>query len=419
MSPHERARTPGLAATAARWLVSDGREETTHATAWFDAGETTLAVLTALRKRGLSRERAAAVVDAALARRRARDDWPLAEQMIATKRALEQASHPAVSAWRAERFRGVEDVVDAGAGVGGDTIALAREAASVLALDRSEARLVMLGHNADVHGVDAAAAVCDLTRPILSHVNFVHADPSRRVEGRRVTRLADYQPSVAAMWPLFAAAKGGALVVSPGVDLHDPDLPDGELEFVQLGSSLMEGVVWTGSLARSGHRSATVIADRTVHRAARGAGQLPTGAVGEWLLEPAPAAVRARLHDDLGREIGAWRLAERRALLTTDEEPEESPWWRAARVEAVLPLRPRAVKAWLRERDTAPIELVLHGVDVEVDAWWRELGAPPRAWGGRVIHLVRLDDGGSCIVTSAPIGTEQRQKVVPHPRPNR
>ena len=296
-------------------------------------------------------------------------------------------------------------VVDVGAGLGGDTIAIAEVAEQVVAVDIDESRLVLLRHNASQFDVHPDLVCGDAASLPVVVPGLLHADPSRRLGGRRLRRLADYHPSMPALGPWLRQAAGGAIVVSPGVRLDDPDLPQGELEFVQVGRDLVEAVVWTGELSGGARRSATVLSGGAAHHIAHDGGErLAVADVGEWLLEPAVAAVRARLHDHLGAEVGAWRIARNRALLTADHDPGTSPWWRAGRVEAVLPLRAKALRAWLAEGRTGPIEFVLHGVDLDVDEFWRAVGSPRRDWGGRVAHLVRLDAGAACVVTSVPAG---------------
>jgi hypothetical protein len=232
----------------------------------------------------------------------------------------------------------------------------------------------------------------------------MHADPGRRRDGRRIRRLAHHLPGVGALLEVHLTARSRAVVLSPAVDLDDPDLPvDAELEFVQVVDDLLESVLWLGAARRGEARATATLlpSGESRSRAARGP-RLPVGDVGAYLLQLAPAAVRARLHDDLGAEVQARRLASGRALLTTDHDPGTSPWFRRRQVHAVLPARPRAVRSWLREADELPIEIAVHGLDADPVDWWRALGRPPRGPTGWRIELVRTDEGGTAIVTTTP-----------------
>lgn len=328
--------------------------------------------------------------------------------LLFTGPAWEQASHPAVSAWRARRFAAAQRVVDLCCGAGADALALAAAGPRVLALDRDEARVVLADHNAGLLGAPVGCVVADARHPPVDGGEVVHCDPSRRRAGGRARRLADYAPPVPTLRPTLEAAAGAGLVLSPGVDLDDPDLPPAELEFIQHGRDLVEATAWMGALRTPGvvARASLLPGGHTVVRSGPVA-KLPAGPPGEWVLEVAPAAIRARLHDLLGAGVGARRISRRRALLTTDEHPGEGPWWRLWRLEAALRPRPREVRRHLRTLEEAPLEIATAGVDADPEGWWRRLGSPPRGPGGRRLLLVRLEDGArALLLRGAPLDSE-------------
>ncbi len=401
------ARSESLDPEVAAWLCAPtGVAAVADVTAWLDEGDDDLTVASRLRvatrrREGLPAARAVAVQAAAHARRRARADWPDADQLLFTPAALEQASHPAASAWRARRFADVGAVVDLCAGAGGDSLALAT-AGEVVAVDRDLGRLHLCRHNATVRGAPVRVVVGDALRPPLRLTGAVHCDPSRRVAGRRLRRLGEYRPPVDAVLGATTNAVGSGIVCSPALDLADPVLPaDAELEFVQLGGDLLEAMLWTGALARRpGTSTATLLPSAEQWRSTPGTtDDLPVGPVGDWLVSVAPAAVRARCHDEIGATIAARRVAHRRALLTCDTPPPPSAWYVARRVEAVLPARGKHVRRWLQAADDLPVEIAVHGLDVAPDAFWSSLGRPPRGPNGRRLELVRTDEGGRCVVT--------------------
>lgn len=403
------AQTSGIAPADARWLVSDeGRASVTAAAGHLAGGARLVDVVSALAGR-MSHDRRSACVEAAHARLAAGDRFAAAGQLVFTRRGLEQASHPTVSDWRARRFADAGTVIDLCSGEGGDSIALARHAGRAVAVDRDEARLVLARHNATVCGVDLAAVLADARAPGVGHTGAVHADPSRRDARGRARDLGEYHPPVRDLVATLRSADRGALVLSPAVSWDDPDLPsDVELEFVQVGSRLVEAVAWFGSARATGVvASATLLAatgpgevPRVVARSERRAPppELPVRSAGRWLLEPEPAAVRARLHTELATPRGAWRIAEHRALLSVSGPRPRSPWWRAWRIEAVLPARPRAIRRWLRDADPRPLSVAVHGLDADLGAFWRGLGRCQRGPQGRRVHLVRLDSGSRAYV---------------------
>ena len=425
----------------ARWLVgADGRHAVAEATQLLDDGTDELRLITALRAHIDDPARTAAVVAAGIARRRARDRWVQADQLLFTRESLEQASDPAVANWRARRFAD-QRVHDLCSGVGGDAMALAQRARSVTAVDRDAARLVLLEHNVAISGSSVATVIGDATEVAVPTDQVVHADPARRRDGHRMGDPTRTVPPVDALVAAHLAAPGRAIVLAPGTDADHPALgTDVEVEYLQLGNDLVEAVAWSGILRDgSATASATILPRLPVNAATAGtpstssgavpeaappagtpgssggAGPvgavhrsrsgprgplLPVGGVGSHLVEVASAAVRARIHDEIGAEIEARRLARQRALLTTDTAPPGSPWYRARPVLEVLAARPGPIKRWLAAGDRGPIELVLHGVRADPLAWWRDLGRPPRGPGGVRLELIRRDDDAIAVITS-------------------
>lgn len=389
----------------ARWLVSDeGLGVLRDTVADLDGGADELAVATRLRRGGVAAEHARGVLDAAVARRRARPRVPDADDLVLTTSSLEQSSHPAASGARAARYATAAAVTDLCSGVGGDALAIAARGARVTAVDLDAARLIFLAHNASVRGHDVRTVVADVLEHPVPPATLVHADPGRRSGGRRLRRLGELLPPVPELVARTAPAAGVGIALSPAVDLHDPGLPgEGELEFLQLGPQLLESSLWLGDLRRGDALATATLLEEDGsprHRLSRtdpSPTTLPVGGIGDVLLEPRAAAVRARLHDQLGEELGARRVARHRALLTTDDAPA-SPWFDAWQVDAVLPLRAKAVAAWLRANDAGPVEIATHGVDVDPSDWWRRVGRPVRGPEGTRLHLVRLDTGSVCVV---------------------
>ncbi|MBW3659704.1 MAG: hypothetical protein KY457_13780 [Actinobacteria bacterium] len=402
--PSDPAASFAPTTEAARWLVgTEGLQRLADAVAALDAGVDELTVAARLRRDGVEPEHARTVLDAAQARILARSRLPRADELVLTRAAWEQASHPAASTARAARVAGASAVTDLCSGVGGDALAIAATGPAVTAVDRDEARLTLLAHNATVLGLAVTTVVADVLRYPIAPGSLVHADPGRRAAGRRLRRLGELLPPVPSLLAAAAPAAGCGIALSPAVDLTDPDLPaDGELEFLQLGPQLVESSLWLGDLRRGGAVATATLLDEdgaVRHRVDRDGPpvDLPVGALGAFLLEPHAAAVRARVHAGLGEELGARRVARTRALLTADVAPA-TPWFDVWQVDAVLPLRARTVAAWLRTADVGPIEIATHGVDIDPAAWWRRLGRPPRGPEGTRIHLVRLDDGAVCVV---------------------
>jgi len=416
---HSQPKTDDSMVTAARWLISnDGRKALDRLCASLDVGadpaDRQLALVTELRRQGHSRDQAALLIDAAIGRFRARHRWPDADNWIFAREALEQASDPAVSAWRAGRYAAATEVWDLCAGIGGDAAALARHG-PVIAVESDPVRAILAEANLRGASHPVQVVVDDATQVRIPGHAWVHADPGRRVGQRRVRGLSETSPGVDRLIASHAHTAGMGIVVSPAVDWNDPVLRDlatpvgggVEVEFVQVDSRLVEAALWMGALRHeSTVASATLIVDGQIHHRRRlgDAATAPASGLEAFLVSVAPAAVRARLHDAVAEEIDARRISSRRALLTCEELPPASPWYRREAVEWQGPADRRQIRSWLSTVVPLPTELVLHGLDVDPALWWRDFRDVPRGPQGRRIHLVRTASGSIAIATTPVAG---------------
>lgn len=395
-------RSEDVGPAAARWVMSPEGREVLDRLAGQDLFDD-LATATRLRAEGLDPRRAATAHGVAVASRRA---WEGGQPHGTwwTPAAAEQASHPAVAAWRAQRYAGTP-TFDVTAGCGADALALAGVVDGLVAGERSAARVPFLRANLPP---DVTVLQADATRPCLRpDTRLAWADPGRRVEGRRLRGLGDTVPAVPAL--VASGWAGLGIAVSPALDLADPARPtDAELEFVQVDRQLVEATLWLGEMrdrapGEWASASATLLPDGIHVRGTPSSPDGPVVDVGPWLAEPAPALVRARLADALAAEEGLTRIARHRALFTSDHQVA-SPWFRQEAVEAVVTARPGHVRDALGGLDEQPLEIVTHGMSVDLSAWWRALGTPRRGPQGRAIHLARLDRGSVAILTRRTVG---------------
>ena len=199
-------------------------------------------------------------------------------------------------------------------------------------------------------------------------------DPARRASGRRQSDPADWSPPLDAVFAR-AAAKPTGVKLGPALD--HALLPSGvEAQWVSVDRDVVELVVWTGPLARDGvGRSALLLGgDRSAELTAPAeAPDAEPGAIGEYLLEPDGAVIRARLIGELARRVGGRMLDPTIAWITTDAAPA-TPFGQAFRVREELPFDERKLKSALRERDIGTLEIKKRGVDVDPASFRTRLG---------------------------------------------
>jgi hypothetical protein len=357
-------------ASDARWLTSARGRDALEEARGTRAHEP-LARRSALEKRFTGAEARAALAQDDL-RVRARAKTEIADALLFTREALEQASAGPVARERAERFAEFETVADLGAGIGLDTIALAKAGKRVVAVERDAERVALLRHNVAAAGVAEQVEVVEHDfLANLPHADAAFLDPDRRPAGKR-THSARVAAPPASAWPGIAARYRGLLVklapaTTPG------DAQGSGLEWVSLDGEMREARAGFGALRLPVARRALVLP----HRAALEGGDAPahwpaarTPECGDVLLDPDPAVVLAGLVGEGAREAGARPVHPRIAYLVG---PREAPWARCDRVLEVLPASRAAVEARLRALGVGDLEVRSRGVEGTADAWRRGL----------------------------------------------
>jgi hypothetical protein len=324
-------------------------------------------IVSRLRAAGHSPELVAAVLTQARLRTRARARFhEFADRMLFTPDGLEQATRLQVAAQHAGRFTraGMASVADLGCGIGADALAFASLGLRVVAVERDEVTAAIAAYNLAPFP-DARVINGDALASEPADVDALWFDPARRAGGRRHADPADWSPPLDAVFARAAARPAG---IKLGPALDHALLPEGvEAQWVSVDRDVVELVVWTGALAREGVGRAALLltaegsSELTAPEAAPDA---EVGTLGEYLLEPDGAVIRARLIGDLARQIDGRMLDATIAWITCDAAPVTS-FGQAFRVREELPFDERRLKTALRERSIGTLEIKKRGVDVD------------------------------------------------------
>jgi hypothetical protein len=316
-----------------------------EAGALLDSRPSELAVLTRLRLRHPP-DLAAAAIETVVLRRRARAKFSHADAMFFSRDGLEQASAEVVAAHTAARFAGCARITDLCCGLGGDSIALARQA-QVVAVDRDPLRLALARANAEVYGVADRVETWCATVPDgpLPDADAAFCDPGRRTERGRTFAPERYDPPLSRVLALRDRYPALGVKVAPGIG--DEALPPGcEVEFVELRGELKQATLWLGPLAGA-ERRATLLPQGVSLAFDPTAPAPAVDAPRAYLYEPSPAAIRARLVAQLARDLDAVQLDPTTAFLTADRLTE-TPFVATFAVDEWLPFNLKALRARLR-----------------------------------------------------------------------
>ncbi len=292
-----------------------------------------------------------------------------AGQMFFTRDGLEQASPEVVARHRARRYAHATRVADLCCGIGGDLIALAEDH-PVLAVDIDPVHLRMAQANAGVYdaGAHVRAVASDVREAALDGVDAVFIDPARRSGGRRL-RTGESEPPFA--WCVALAGRAGAVGIKAAPGLAHGSVPPGwELEFIAVGRDLKEAAAWSPALATAARR-ATILPEGHTLVPAPGP-PVPVRAPGEFLCDPSPAVTRAGLVAELARDLGAWKIDERIAFLSSGT-PLRTPFGRALRVIDSGPWHQKQLPARLRALDIGAADIRRRGLAGDVGQLQRRL----------------------------------------------
>lgn len=341
---------------------------------------------------------AQAIMETVILRQQATAKFSRADQMFFTRPALEQASSETISYYRAARFvtAGFRQVADLGCGIGGDALALAAHA-HVTGVEWDPVRLAMAQENVRVygHGAQFHPLQADLIALTPLPVEAVFFDPARRDEhGRRFHSVHAYQPplSLVARWGAHTAVK-----VSPAIDYAE--IPPGvEAEFISLAGDMKECVLWAGDLRRGVNRRATLLPEgHSLTDADLPAQPTPVTAVGSYLYEPDRAIIRAHLVEALAQRLGASKIDEQIAYLTSDT-PQETPFAKRYVVEAVRPFQLKQLRHYLHQNQVGQVTVKKRGSPLEPEKLQRQLRLTGPKENHRILFLTHIQGEPSVII---------------------
>ena len=343
-----------------------------------------------LRAAGHSGSLVAAVLGQARLRAKAQPKFgDFASRMLFTPDGLEQATRLRVAAVHAGRFdeAGVDVVADLGCGIGADAMAFAALDLGVLAVERDELTAAVAAFNLAPFP-SARVEIGDAENTDLAAVGGVWLDPARRAAGRRLDDPADWSPHLD--WAFrIAEDRPTGIKLGPGLDRDL--IPSGcEAQWVSVDRDVVELVLWFGELARPGiGRAALVLSDAGSAEltAIADSPDADAGPLGEYLLEPDGAVIRARLIGDLARGIGGRMIDPTIAWITCDSAPQ-SPFGQAFRVLERFPLDVKTLKRELGSRDIGTLEIKKRGVDIDPATFRHRLDL--RGSGSATLILTRV-----------------------------
>lgn len=365
-----------------------------------------------------------------------------AERMLFTRAGLEQASRAELAARHAATLRaaGASAVVDAGCGLGADSLAFLDAGLDVLAVEIDEETASLTAWNLARHprGERARVVVADVLELLESGTLAADGewggfalwfDPARREAGasgrRRTFDPEAFSPPLSALTALSAAEPGRVLAAKLGPGLESASVPGQfDIEWITHRQDTVEAVISTppGHPGRPSARAVRLEPDACLERPreplaapegspeAHDDGAAPDLAPeirpGDTLWEPVGSVLRAGFVRVLAAELDADQLDPEIAYVLSAREsqsaPAAHPLAAGYRVLETLPLHTKKLKAWVRAEGITELTVKKRGVDLDPAAVRRQLlaGSKPSGKARKAATLVLTRHAGKRVAVA-------------------
>lgn len=347
-----------------------------------DLSPTTLPRDIAALRKVFAPDLVAAALETVQLRRRARAKWSRADQMYWEREAMEQATGEIVARHRAQRYAAhAAPIFDLCCSIGGDLLGLAA-VGKVVGIDRDPLRLAIAQANAAVHGVADHVTLqeSDVATWKAPPGALVFFDPARRADGRRRWNPDDYAPPLRTIEHWLPHVAGLGVKVAPGIDYDALPYPC-ETEIVSVNGDVKEACLWFGVLRRGTRRATLLPAGVSIPDAP--VPPVPAVAPLRYLYEPDGAVIRAHVVEQLAHQIGAAKIDDTIAFLTSDGLAH-TPFAKAFAVLETMPFNLKRVRARLRDLDVGHVVVKKRGSPLDPQQFAKQL----RLEGTRTLTVV-------------------------------
>ena len=337
-------------------------------------------------------------------RRRAVGRLTHATKLFLTSKGLEQATRTSVAEARAERIacrmRGAS-VLDATAGIGSDSLALAAQDLRLLSSDLDPLHATCVRKNLERLGFSPRVIIADAAHPA-AKTDVLVIDPDRRTENKRHLNPERWSPTLSRCLQLAATVRGACFKLAPALDVDEFASLPSELrhswQWTSAAGELVEVALWTGELSEStgkreiqalskgrapAHYSGNPIEDFHLSRA--------DALKVAWISEPDPTLIRSRLLTRFARERELSPIGPSIAYLGSTIRPETCPWFKTWRVIDSEAVDRRRVRALLRRHDLGEVVVKKRGHPRTAAELAREFRG--KGTGRGTLIVTRLEEG--------------------------
>ncbi len=354
-----------------------------------------------LQTQGITKEEIELLIDQVHFRTKGRDKFPRAAKMRFTRPTLAMASSKEVAEYRTwkirQRLGEIKQALDVGAGIGGDTIAMALRW-PVVAVENNPETAEMLRHNLNVYEVEQKVTIIqgDITELIhnpefkesLKNLDVVFFDPSRRSEDKRTVKTEEYIPPLTLVEELVKLCPNLCAKISPGTDL-DRIKYDCDIEVISNRGEVKEVDLWFGSLKQSPEKR-TIMATKLPEKITlekQDAKPPEVSGLGQYLYEPDPAYIKAGLINTLA-EIHTLSALNPHIAYLTANQLHKTPVMKAFKVVAETSVNPEEINKKLIEWGIGRVDFKARGVDIDLKNIHKQINGTGKGKGVIIFTII-------------------------------
>jgi len=323
---------------------------------------------------------------------------------LLTDQALQQATRPKVAHYRArlikEKF-GIQKIVDLTCGLGFDSYFLLQIGHQVtsIELDQEVAQIAKANLKlGEVHCIDAEKF------NLPSNTKIIFIDPARRNpngpksilgQSKRIQNPNDWSPN----WNFIKSlALNHTVVAKVAPGIQEEEIGDWDAYWISTDGDLVETMLISGG---TGKRTAVLLSDHEVIEIIGGV-KSKAGPIGEYLVIPNSALIRASALDFFESELNAKMVNEHIAWLTTSDTRAETfdhPSAQILKIQEVAKFSERELAKLVVRYQPSALTIMTRGINLDPEALRNKLMKKPNKAGPEVIMAIYRDDlGPVCLI---------------------
>jgi len=330
-------------------------------------------------------------------RNTARTKFSKAREMFFTGEGLEQSTSEEVSLFKSQQYFKGAECVDLCCGIGGTTIGMARDTASVTAQDIDPVHLKMAEYNVRLYFPQSGCTfVRGDTTADIPEGDVYHFDPSRRKGTKRAFDPEEYIPPLSTVDAILKKSPDVIVKVSPLFNIGESE--ECSVDIISFRGEVKEILLCYGRFNTQGTR-AVILPEKMILEQNPQAEEQAGSDVKRYMYDPDPAVVKGGLTGECAKELSLSVIAPGIRYMTSDEYTE-SPMVKAFEVLEVFPFSYRHVNRYFKRNSIGNISVKCKDSFIKTGSITKKL-KPKGKGSAALFYIEREGDDRMFIVASS------------------